>query len=105
MRVDADRPPLVDRFLAPYVRDAALWPVTIVLLAHVVLGVGVAALDTWRSGMGWGAVSLGAFVAATLACWIHDARLRRFGTTSWLLLGSWAVGLACAVAADHYGVY
>jgi hypothetical protein len=33
---DEDEPmPFVDRWLLPYVEDSALWPVLIVLLAHV----------------------------------------------------------------------
>jgi len=96
---------LVDRMVAPYFRDPALWPVTLVLVAHLVLGIAIAALDTWRSGFGYGAVALGLLGVASLASWWRDARHRRFGPTSWTLLGCGVVGAACAIAADRYAWY
>lgn len=97
--------PLVDRVIAPYFRDSALWPVTLVLLAHAVLGIGLAAVDAWRSGMGYGLVSIVGLAAASLVSWLRDLRRRRFGLTSRTLLGCWIVGLACAFAADRYALY
>lgn len=96
---------LADRLLAPYFRDPALWPVTIVLLAHLVLGIAIAALDAWRDGMGYGGIALGLLAAASLASWLRDARGRRFGPTSWMLLVCWALGVGCAVAADRFALY
>jgi hypothetical protein len=93
---------LVDRLLGPYFRDPALWPVTLVLLAHLVLGIAIAALDAWRNGFGFGAVALGLLGVSSLASWWRDARQRRFGPTSWMLLGCGVVGAACAFVADRY---
>jgi hypothetical protein len=98
-------PSPVDRWIAPYFGDSALWPVTIVLLAHGVLGIGVAALDAWRGGFGYGVVALVPIALGSVASWQRDARRGRVGATSGALLACWVLGLACAVAADRYGVY
>jgi len=83
-------------------RDPGLWPVTLVLLAHLVLGIAIAMLDAWRNGFGYGAVALGLIGASSLASWWRDARQRRFGPTSWTLLGCGVLGAACAMLADRY---
>ena len=91
--------------LAPYFRDMALWPVAIVLLAHVVLGIAVATLSAWRSGLGHGFFASALLLALSLASWLRDLRRLRFGITSRVLLGSWLAGIACAIAASRYGIY
>lgn len=96
---------LADRIVAPYFREAALWPVTIVLLAHGVLGVGVALLDAVRDGMGFGLVALVLVGAGTGTAFAHDLRRRRIGLTSGSLTTFWVLGALCAWAADHYGFY
>jgi len=96
---------LADRAIAPYFREPGLWPVTIVLLAHGVLGVGVALLDAIRGGMGYGLIALVLVGACTGWALARDAWRRRFGLTSGSLIFCWALGSLCAWAADHYGLY
>lgn len=96
---------LVDRMIAPYFAEPSLWPVLLVLLAHGVLGVGVALLDAIRDGMGFGAISLGFIAVGTLFALAGDLRRRHIGFTSISLLCSWAFGALTAWAADHYGLY
>ena len=96
---------LADRIVAPYFRESALWPVTIVLLAHGALGVGVALLDAVRDGMGFGLVVLVMVGAGTATAFAHDLRRRSIGLTSGSLTTCWVLGALCAWAADHYGFY
>ncbi len=96
---------LADRVVAPYFREPGLWPVTIVLLAHGVLGVGVALLDAVRNGMGFGLVALVLVGAGTGAAFARDLRRGRLGLTSGSLTTFWVLGALCAWAADHYGFY
>jgi hypothetical protein len=95
----------VDRAIAPYFREPALWPVTIVLLAHGVLGVGVALLEALRSGMGFSLVSLVLLLVLTVWSLARDLRIRRCGVTSASLIVCWSFGALTAWAADHYGLY
>ena len=97
--------PLADRLIAPYFRDAALWPVTLVLLVHVVLGIAVGVLAAWRSGAGFALAWIGALALLSVAAWLRDARAHRFGLASRTLAGSWLVGLVCAVVADRWAWY
>jgi hypothetical protein len=96
---------LADRAIAPYFREPALWPVAIVLIAHVILGIGVALLDALRSGMGYGLVALVLIGAGTAAALASDLRRRRLGIAAGALLACWVLGAAAAWAADRYGIY
>jgi hypothetical protein len=96
---------LADRAIAPYFREPALWPVAIVLVAHGVLGIGVALLEALRNGMGFGLVALVLVGCATAWAVVHDARRRRLGATCITLVTCWTLGALSAWAADHYGLY
>ncbi len=96
---------LADRIIAPYFREPGLLPVTIVLLAHGVLGVGVALLDAVRGGMGFGLIALLLVGAGTGLAFTRDLRRRRLGLASGSLATCWVLGALCAWAADHYGFY
>ena len=101
---DAQRS-LADRAIAPYFREPMLWPVAIVLVAHGVLGIGVALLEALRNGVGFGLVALVLVGFATAWALLRDARRRRFGATCITLATCWTLGALAAWAADHYGLY
>lgn len=95
----------VDRWIAPYFRDMSLWPVMLVVTAHLVLGIALALLDATRHLGRFGiAVLLGAAVG-TAAALRADLRRGRLGVTSRFLLVMWAGGALTAWAADHWGLY
>ena len=96
---------LADRAIGPYFRESALWPVAIVLLAHGVLGIGVALLDAIRSGMGYGLVALALIGVGTGSSLVSDLRRRRLGIASGALLACWVLGALAAWGADRYGWY
>ena len=95
----------VDRFLAPYFTEPALLPVRIVLLAHVVLAIAVAVLDTWRSFAGFAVLALLLMIGASLVSGAFDWRHGRVGIVgrTWLLC--WPLGLGCAWFADRWELY
>ena len=95
----------IDRVIAPYFAEPALLPVLLVLLAHGVLGVAVALLDTLRGGFGFAAIALGLTVVGTLASLAGDLRRRHFGVTSGSLLSFFVLGALLAWAADRYDYY
>lgn len=101
----ASRRSLADRAIAPYFREPALWPVAIVLIAHGILGIGVALLDAIRSGMGYGLVALVLVGAGTGYAVVSDLRRRRLGVASRALLACWVLGALAAWGADRYGWY
>jgi hypothetical protein len=95
----------VDRFLAPYVTEPALLPVTLVLLAHVVLAIAVATLDAWRSMAGFAVLGLVLMVTATLVSWFFDWRNRRVGIVGGTWLLCWPLGFVCAFFAARWELY
>ncbi len=95
----------VDRAIAPYFREPGLLTVLIVLVAHGVLGLGVALLDAIRAGMGYGLVALVLVGVGSVLAFVHDVRQRRLDFTSGTPLFCWVAGAACAWAADRFGFY
>jgi hypothetical protein len=97
--------PLVDRCVAPFVRDPGLWPVTFVLLAHAVLGIAVALVEVSRSPRGFGLAALALVGAGSVACIARDAVRRRLGLASRALALSWALGALAAWGLARTGLY
>ena len=95
----------LDRFLAPYVTELALLPVTFVLLAHVILAVAVASLDAWRSGAGFAVLGLVLMLTASLTSWFFDWRHGRVGIVGGTWLLAWPLGLLCAWFAARWELY
>jgi len=97
--------PLVDRCVAPFVRDPGLWPVTLVLAAHAVLGIAVALLEVWRGPGAFGLAALALLGAGSIACFAHDWAQRRLGLASRALALCWAFGALAAWGLARSGVY
>jgi hypothetical protein len=97
--------PLADRCVAPFFRDHGLWPVTLVLVAHAVLGIALSLLEAWRTPNGWNLGALAVLGTGTAACLGHDLARRRFGVASRALAFCWAVGALAAWGAARSGLY
>lgn len=98
-------PHRVDRFIEPYVREMALWPVTFALLAHVVLAVAISWIEVRRSVAGFAVLALLVMGIASVASWGADWRRGRLGISSGIWLVMWPLGLACGVWADQWELY
>jgi hypothetical protein len=95
----------VDRFLAPYVTELGLLPVTLVLVAHVVLGIAVATLEAWRSTAGFAVLGLVLMGGASLVSWFFDWRHGRVGIVGGTWLLCWPLGVTCAWLAARWELY
>ena len=104
-RESAVRPGGFERWVAPYFREPSLWPVMLVLVAHAVLGLGIALLEVRRGagGFAWLSVALG--VACLAGAAVRDARRGSAGLASGICLSIWALSVATAWLADRYDLY
>ena len=98
-------PSRVERALAPFFRDMGLWPVTVVVVAHLILAVAVLLLELARGPGGFAIVGFAVVALASVAALGHDAARRRLGALGATVLGSWIVGVISAWAANHWGLY
>lgn len=114
-QVDGDRPPAgqqvesqdleskpdwLSRWVLPYIEDSALWPVLIVLVAHVMAIISPLVALTVRDH----SVPAGLAVIWLAYLSFRGARYERrvserYGSFTWLLLITWAVSLVGA----YYG--
>ena len=97
--------PLVDRCVAPFVRDRGLWPVTLVLVAHAGLGGALSLVEVWRAPSGWSLSALALLGAGSTACFARDLVERRFGLASRALALCWVLGALGAWAVARSGLY
>ena len=89
----------VERMLAPFVRDAALWPVTLAALAHLGLGLALVLSAVLRSPDVGGSAVLVVLATLGLLAIVRDLRrggLHTFGlltlaTLALTALASWIV--------------
>jgi len=97
--------PLVDRCVAPFFRDRGLWPVTLVLVAHAVLGAALSLVEVWRAPSGWSLTALAILGTGSVACFARDLVEQRFGLTSRVLSLCWALGALSAWGVARSGLY
>jgi len=98
-------PSRAERALAPFFRDMGLWPVTLVVIAHLVLAIAVLLLELQRGPGGFAIAGFGVIVLTSLAALGHDAARRRLGALGVTVLGSWIAGAFAAWAAHRWGLY
>ena len=96
---------IVERAVAPFFRDSGLWPVTAVVIAHLVLAVAVLALDVVRSPGAFSVAALGALALASLEVLRRAALRGRLGPLGATVLASWVLGAFAAWGADRAGLY
>ena len=92
-------------WLAGYFYEPAVWPITIVLLAHAVLGLAIALLDALRHQ---GVLSILVLsLAAGLTAWAIQRAWARgaLGRAVPTLLIIWSLGALCAWGVDHAQLY
>jgi hypothetical protein len=87
----------LDRHLLEYVRDPALWPVLVTVLAVAGTLLTSVLLFAWRARNPFSLAALFALVLATVVAVEADVRRRRLGAGSGILLGLWAASAAAAV--------
>jgi hypothetical protein len=97
-----ESPSRVDRWLLVFVREPTLWPVLLVVIGHA--GALVAPLMLWafRDGQRGSAWTLALLTVASVAGITWELRDRGLGALTGLLLSTWALSVAAAVAANHY---
>jgi len=95
----------IERALAPFFRDIGLWPVTFVVVAHIVLAIAVLLLGAVRAPGPFGIAALALLVIASGDVWRRDLARRRLGALGGTLLASWILGALGAIAADRLGLY
>jgi hypothetical protein len=96
---------VVERAVAPFFRDSGLYPVTAVVVAHVVLAIAVLLLDVVRTPGPFSIAALGALALATLEVARRGLARRRLGPLGATLLASWLLGALAAWGADRAGLY
>lgn len=92
-------------WLAGYFYEPAVWPITIVLLAHAVLGLAIALLDALRHQ---GVLSILVLsLAAGLTAWAIQRAWKRgaLGRAVPTLLITWSLSALCAWGVDHAQLY
>jgi len=96
---------IVERAVAPFFRDTALYPVTAAVVGHVVLAIALLLLDVVRSPGPFASAALVALVLATLEVWRRGLARRRIGPLGATLVASWLLGALAAWAADRFDLY
>jgi len=95
-----------DRWILPFVREPTLWPVGLVLVAHVVVFLAPLLLLAVRDGRSSAAATLAA--TALASAWAAGREWRRRGRPGAfgaLLGGLWLLSGAGAVLAHHAGLF
>jgi hypothetical protein len=85
-------PPFAERWILPYVRIPALFPVVLAIVGHVVVFAALLVLNTWRDRNPFAAAGLLLLVAGTVRVVVAEwRRLRRTGPLVTWLLAAWAL--------------
>jgi len=103
-----DAPPdswRIERWVAPFFADSGLWPVTAVVIAHLILGVAVLLLDVIRSPGAFSLATVAALGLASLEALRRAVLRRRLGPLGATIVASWLLGALAAWAADRAGLY
>lgn len=92
----------VDLWIMPYIRDSSLWPVLIVLVAHVVAFVTPVLLFAVRDARIGPMIAIGVLAILTVKGFRWEMRTRRaFGAISWLIVVCWTASAIAAYFADR----
>ena len=92
----------VDLWIMPYIRDSSLWPVLIVLIAHVVAFVTPVLLYAVRDARIGPMIAIGVLAILTVKGFRWEMRTRlAFGAISWLIVVCWTASAIAAYFADR----
>lgn len=96
----------IDRVVLPFVRDPALWPILVILIAHIAAFVAPVLLFALREGRIASFAALFGLAGLSVGLVRHEWRERgRPGPLCGLTLATWLVAIAAAFAADRYGIF
>lgn len=97
--------PFVERWILPYVEDPALWPVLLVVIAHVVVFLAPLELYAVRD---FHVLSIGVllWLAFMSVQAVRDEvrHIGRFGTIGWLLAVTWALSFVAAYFGGRWDI-
>ena len=95
----------IDRFVLPFMRDPALWPILVIFVAHIAAFVAPVLLFALRDGRIPSFAALFGLAGLSIGLVRHESLDRgRPGPLSGLTLATWLVAIAAAFAANHYGI-
>ena len=97
-------PSKVDRWLLVFVRESTLWPVLLVLVGHAVALVAPLLLWAGRDGESGPAWTLGLLALPCAYGIAWELKSRGPGALTGLILSTWGLSVAAAIAADRYGL-
>jgi len=96
---------VLERWVLPYIEDSALWPVLIVVIAHVVAFIAPLCLYAIRERSLVAMVAVAWLAFLTVQGMRYEKGLRgRFGSFSWLLLVTWAASGVAAYFGNRWDV-
>jgi hypothetical protein len=97
--------PFLERWVLPYLRDSTLWPILLVLVAHVVAFLAPLILWAARDGGAASLATVGAFAALTGAgFWLERRQRGGIGAFSALLVCTWLLAGALAAVGHHTAI-
>ncbi|MFQ5698135.1 MAG: hypothetical protein ACE5IL_07605 [Myxococcota bacterium] len=97
--------PWLERWLLPYMRESLLWPVLAAIVGHIVAVVAPALLYALRDHSPLGALALALLLALSVGGAHEEVRqCGRPGALGGVILVTWILSGAVALAADHYGL-
>ncbi len=100
---DGEEPHGVDLWVMPYIRDSTLWPVLVVLIAHVVAFITPLMLYAIRDERIGPIIAMVIVVGLTVRGFVWEIRTRnQFGAISWLIVVSWIASAIAAYFADMH---
>jgi len=107
-RLDLDTfrgPSRLERVILPFLREPTLWPILLVLVAHVVVFVAPLLVLAWRDGHGWAIAGLFVTAAGSVTASAMEIRdHRRPGGITALFAAVWALCGAGAWAGARSGL-
>lgn len=97
-----EEPHGVDLWIMPYIRDSSLWPVLVVLMAHVVAFVTPVLLYAVRDARIGPIITMGVLSILTVNAFRWEVRTRgQFGAISWLIVVCWSASTIAGYFADR----
>ena len=95
-------PSRIDRWLLVFVREPTLWPVLLVVVGHAIALLAPLLLWAIRDGQSGPAWTLALLALPCVAGTAWELRHRGPGALTGLILSTWGLSAATAIAADHY---
>jgi hypothetical protein len=96
----------LDKWVFPYLKEPALWPVAFAIIGHIDVVVGMAILGAVRSTSPLSTAGLFLLVGLSGKAVVDERKAKgAFGPIGALVAIVWSTSSALAWVADHYGYY